>query len=77
VWDALTHENGSLMAISPAPVSHPADYDYVFRKYRSFLYGVVYHSGVPIDQVEEASGEIFVRMMATDGLARFDGSVTD
>lgn len=65
------------MSLTPAQVQHPNDYDYVFRKYRSFLYGVVYHSGVPMNHVEEASGEIFVRMMATDGLARFEGDVTD
>lgn len=65
------------MTITHAQVQHPDDYAYVFRKYKSFLYGVVYHSGVPLDHVEEASGEIFVRMMATDGLARFDGAVTD
>jgi hypothetical protein len=58
-------------------VACPNDYDYVFRNYRTFLYGVVYHSGVPYDAVEEATGAIMIRMMAQDGLARFVGSVTE
>jgi hypothetical protein len=58
-------------------VACPNDYDYVYRNYRTFLHGVVYHSGVPYDAVEEATGEIMIRMMAQDGLARFVGSVTE
>jgi hypothetical protein len=58
-------------------VARPNDYDYVYRTYRTFLHGVVYHSGVPYDAVEEATGAIMMRMIAQDGLARFVGSVTD
>ena len=58
-------------------VACPNDYDYVYRNYRTFLHGVVYHSGVPYDAVEEATGAIMIRMIAQDGLARFVGSVTE
>jgi hypothetical protein len=58
-------------------VACPNDYDYIYRSYRAFLHGVVYHSGVPYDAVEEATGAILIRMMAQDGLARFVGSVTE
>jgi hypothetical protein len=58
-------------------VACPNDYDYVYRNYRTFLHGVVYHSGVPYYAVEEAAGAIMIRMMAQDGLARFSGSVSE
>lgn len=57
------------------PVSCPDAYDFVFRKYRSFLFGVVYHCGVPVYLVEEACDEILLRMLAQDGLAKFIGSL--
>jgi hypothetical protein len=55
----------------------PEDYEYVFRNYRRWLYGVVYRSGVPTYMVEDAACEVLVRMLAQDGLARFEGSVED
>ena len=66
----------SLSAAQEPPVK-AADYDFIFRNYRSFLCGVVYHSGVPHYSVEDASLEIFVRMLAQHGLEQFDGCLAD
>ena len=53
------------------------DYEYVFRTYRGFLHGVVYNSGVPPTEVEEAAAETWSRMLAKDGLASYRGSITE
>src|SRR4051812_47575231 len=65
------------MSLCAAQVASPKDYDFVFRKYRSFLYGVVYRSGVPMYSVEDASFEILLRMLGQDGLERFDGDLSE
>jgi hypothetical protein len=65
------------MSLSAAQVASPKDYDFVFRKYRSFLYGVVYRSGIPMYSVEDASFEILTRMLGQDGLDRFDGELVE
>jgi len=62
---------------SCAAVACPKDYDYVFRTYRGFLYGVLYNSGVPPHDIDDASGEIWLRMLGQDGLDRYDGQVTE
>jgi DNA-directed RNA polymerase specialized sigma24 family protein len=65
------------MSPQDVAVACPEDYEFVFRNYHRWLYGVVYRSGVPTYMVEDAAAEVLVRMLAQDGLSRFEGSIED
>lgn len=59
------------------PVQNPDLYHRVYSRYRSYLHRVVLLHGVPASEMEDAVSAIILRMCEKDGLAKFEGEVTD
>lgn len=58
------------------PVQNPDLYDHIYRTYGRYIFRMVNLLGVPLEEVEDSVSNILVRMMAKDGMAKFEGPPT-
>jgi hypothetical protein len=58
------------------PVSNPSLYEHVYKTYRSYIFRMVRLCGVPANEVDDSVSNIIVRMLAQDGMAKFEGEPT-
>ena len=59
------------------PVQDPDVYDRVYRRFRTYIFRMVSLCGIPSHEVEDSVSSIMVRMLAQDGMTKFEGEMDD